>query len=134
MNNIKYSYVQSRNEDLSVAAAVGDNPTIGQLQLTINGNNNYKRLVGVMLIITDSDGLPYTKAALVSIATTSGVVILSEQPYFCIRPSFNERPADRIIPVENVNGFGHDFRFQVSIENKTDTVQEFTISAVAYFQ
>jgi hypothetical protein len=130
---LKYQQTQSRNTTLTVGAAVGSLPTTGQVQLQVNGNNNYKNLVGVMLLISDSAGNQYTKKALVSISTTSGIVILPEQPYACIRPSFAEKPSDRIIPVENVAGYGHDIRFQVSIPNSEAEQKSFDITAICYF-
>lgn len=132
MEKLIYHETQSRTETLEVGAAVGSNPTKGQMQLAINGNNNYKRLVGVMLLITDSEGNPYTKKAEVGIATTSGIVILPQQPYACIRPSFMERPADRIIPAD-VSGSGHDFRFQAIVSNAEEAAKKFEVTAICFF-
>lgn len=133
MEKLIYHETQSRTETLDVGAAVGSNPTKGQMQISINGNNNYKNLVGVMLLINDSDGNPYTKKAEVSIATTSGIVILPQQPYACIRPSFMEKPADRIIPAADIPGSGHDFRFQATISNAEEAAKKFEITAICFF-
>jgi len=133
MTQIKYHVTQSQNSTLNVGAAVGGNPTVGQAQLVISGNNNYKKLVGVMLIITDDEGNHYTKRATVSVSTTSGLLLVPEQPYACVRPSFNEKPADRILSIDEVNGNGHDFRFQVSIPNLAEEPKSFDITAICYF-
>jgi hypothetical protein len=70
---------------------------------------------------------------MVSIASTSGIVILPEQPYACIRPSFMEKPADRIIPIDNIAGQGHDFRFSATIPNNSDEQSTFDVTAICYF-
>jgi len=128
-----YHETQSRMATIEVAAAIGSTPSKGQVQLNINGNNNYRNLVGVMLLINDSQGNPYTKKAEVSIATTSGIVVVPEQPYACIRPSFMEKPADRIIPVANIAGSGHDFRFQATISNAESQAKAFEVTAICFF-
>ncbi len=133
MEKLIYHETQSRMATIEVAAISGSSPTKGQVQLSINGNNNYKNLVGVMLLINDSAGEPFTKKAEVGIATTSGIVLVPEQPYACIRPSFMEKPADRIIPIDSVAGSGHDFRFTVSITNATDTAVKYDVTAICFF-
>jgi hypothetical protein len=118
---------------IEVAAISGSSPTKGQIQLSINGNNNYKNLVGVMLLINDKTGEPFTKKAEISIATTSGIVLVPEQPYACIRPSFMEKPADRIIPIDSVAGSGHDFKFTATISNAEIEAKTFEVTAVCFF-
>ncbi len=133
MEKLVYHEVQSRNEKITIDGKSGSVALSGQAQLNVNGNNNYKSLVGVFLLITDSEGQLHTGKADVSITTTSGQVIVPEQPYACIRPSFNEKPSDRIIPVDSIKGFGHDFRFQATIHNTDINPKTFEVTAVCYF-
>ncbi len=130
---MKYHQTQSKSEKVIVPAMVGSQVSTGQVNLTIPSNNNYKKLVGIMLLIFNSNGEPHTKEALVSASTTSGMIVLPEQPYACIRPSFQEKAEDRIIPIDEITAQGHDFRFSVSIPNRTAEIAEFSVNAICFF-
>lgn len=134
MTKILFHVAPSKIESIAVPAVVGSIPSSRQLQLTISGNNTYKKLVGIMLLIANSDGTPYTKKALISVSSTAGQLIIPELPYACIRPSFNETPNERIYPVDNnISGSEADIRFQVTLTNSEATEKTFEVTAVCFY-
>jgi hypothetical protein len=100
--------------------------------LVVAGNNSYKNLVGVMVVLT-KNGVPYTGGAKVSISDTQGGLLLPLQPYHCIRPGFAEKFDDRIIRFDDVKGSSRDFKFSITNEETNADAIGLEATAVAYF-
>jgi hypothetical protein len=121
----KFVYEEVKSGAVDIAAAQPD------AQLVIAGNNAYNELKGYMIVITKADGTPFVGKATVGLVTSTGIVLLPNQPYHCVRPSFQEKHEDRIIQVDNIKGFGQDFRFRAEVSGLVD--ESVTLNVVAYF-
>jgi len=122
--NQPFIYDEVRSEKALLAAAQPDT------QITIAGNNAYETINGYMILVTKSDGSPFTGNVQVGVTSSDGHTLLPTQPYHCIRPSFAEKHEDRIIKIKPSKGFGRDFRFRVEATNIAEPLM---VYAVAYF-
>jgi hypothetical protein len=121
-NNFRYDQVKVD----SLALAAGQTSA----EIIIKGNSSYAQLVGFMAIIEKTDGTIYSKNVKVSVSNSgTGEPILPLQPYHCIRPSFAEKPSDRIIKATQ-KASNTDFRFRIEPTNLLDDI---TFTVVAYF-
>ena len=122
MEKLKYDEVIVEKGTMAVNQA--------DLQLKVKGNNSYKTLNGFMILVKKvSDGSLYPNVN-VGLATSQGDIVLPQQPYDAIRPSFQEKFEDRIIKTENLKGSGRDFNFRV----EAGVNEVLNVTVIAYFE